>query len=440
MVIKETTEVDEPEAEAQPETGQRKKDYARLTTLFIEALKAPGRYPDKEVKNLYLYVSKTGSKTWQFIYKHHGRQREAGFGNFRDVPLKAARERATEGRRLLAEGKDPIEHWRSVERTSTPAPTFAKAADAYIEARQAAWRSEKHVRVTRLMLIAHAKGLMNLRVDEITAADVAAVMKPLIKAGKVPTALRLRGHIERTLSAMIALGHVPGLNPARWKDNIKHLAPTPDKGVEHFAAMDYEKVPDFIRRLREQRRNDDGSINIPAYALDFCILTATRRLEALGARWSEIDRHAKVWRLPKERMKAGRVFEVPLSGAAMEIVEAMAAIEVEGCPFVFHGVYKSTPRDGKTFWRVLRRMGEADTTTHGFRSSFRDWAGNETSTPRDICEMALAHKVGDATERAYRRKDSFAKRRLLMESWAAHCGSAPPAAAGDNVVRFKAQA
>jgi hypothetical protein len=263
MVIKERTEVEATEAEAQPETGQRKKDYARLTTLFIEALKAPGRYPDKEVKNLCLYVSKTGSKTWQFIYKHHGRQREAGFGNFKDVPLKAARERATEGRRLLAEGKDPIEVWRAVERASIPAPTFAEAAGAYIEAREGVWRSEKHFRITRALFDTHAKGLMKLPVNEITAGDVFAAMQPLIKAEKTPTALRLRGHVERALSRMITLGHVSGLNPARWRDNIENLAPSRTV-VEHFAAMDYEAVPGFIARLRRQRRSDDGSIDVPA--------------------------------------------------------------------------------------------------------------------------------------------------------------------------------
>jgi integrase len=434
MAIKKATEVEGPEAEAQPEAGQRKKDYTRLTPLFIGALKEPGRYPDREVRNLYLYVSKSGSKTWQFIYKHHGRQREAGFGNFKDVPLKAARERAIESRRLLADGKDPIDHWRSVKRTSTPAPSFKDASEAYIKKNRAVWRSEKHLSLTQAMLNTHAAGLMKLRVDEIGPRDVAAVMKPLIEAGNAPTALRLRGHIERVLSPMITLGHVSGLNPARWRDNIENLAPTPDAGGEHFAAMDYDRVPYFIRRLREQRRNDDGSINIPAYALDFCILTATRNREALSCRWAEVDRDARVWRLPKERMKGGRAFEVPLSGPALEIVDAMAAIKAND--FVFPGFSKLRPRDEKTFWRVLRRMGEADTTTHGFRSSFRDWAGNETPTPRDICEMALAHKVGDATERAYRRKDALEKRRTLMEAWAAHCGSAPPAAAGDSVVPF----
>jgi integrase len=402
----------------------------KLTAVGIKALKASGRYSDGG--NLFVVVSKAGSKTWAFIFKFHGRQREAGFGNVDSVSLKAARARAREGRELLAEGKDPLEHWRTAKRTIS-VPTFAEAIETYLEARSSKWRSAKHFGSSRTMLMTHAKTLMKLPVNEIAAGDVAAVMKTLVKAGKVQTAARLRGHIEGVLSPMIVLGYIPGLNPARWKDNIEHLAPG-EAEREHFAAMDYERVPDFVRDLRAQRERN-GAIYVPAYTLEFCILTATRAGEALGCRWEEVDRDAKLWRLPKGRMKAGKTFEAPLSEPAMEIIEAMAAIKVEGCPFVFPGYSRLTAIAGVSLARLLRRMGET-CTVHGFRSSFRDWAGNETPTPRDVCEMALAHKVGDLTERSYRRQDGLAKRRQLMDLWGAYCGSSPFGAA-DNVVQCR---
>jgi integrase len=446
MAIKELTKVTEPEV-AEPKAAGKKNAYARLTTLAVEALKEPGRYPDKEVKNLYLYVSEGGSKTWRFIYKFHGRQREAGFGNFKDVPLKAARDRATEGRRLLAEGKDPLEVWRAAERASAPVPTFAEAVTGsktvtgYLEAQEAAWTSEKHRAVVRSMLETYAKGLMNLRVNEIAPRDVEATLIPLVKAGKVSTAMRLRGHIEATLSMQISRGHISGLNPARWKDNIKHLVKTSKRvKVKHFAAMDYEAVPGFIARLRERRVNDNGSINVAAYALEFCILTATRANEALGAKWSEIDRANKVWLEREEKDEDGKKsrFDTPLSDAALDIIDAMAAIRVNN--LVFPSRSKFGPLDAKQFFRLRRRMGAGDITAHGFRSSFRDWAGDETNFPRHVCEMALGHKVGNATEQSYRRKVPLKKLRDLFELWAAYV-STPPTA-GDNVYRFpnKAQA
>ena len=233
-----------------------------------------------------------------------------------------------------------------------------------------------------------------------------------------------RGRNKR--DAAKALGHIDEhkANPARWRGHLDQLLPKARKG-EHFAALDYRRAPEFIAELRGRRFNEDGSLCIGAFALEFCVLTATRASETLGCRWQEIDLDAKVWTLPEVRMKAGRAFEVPLSDAARDLVEAMRAVRVEGCDFAFPGRFRFRPISSKTFERLLADLGEA-VTTHGFRSSFRDWAGNESATPRDVCEMALGHKVGDATERAYRRSDALEKRRALMETWAAYL-SAPPA-------------
>jgi integrase len=282
----------------------------------------------------------------------------------------------------------------------------------------------------------HCKPIARLPVNEIDTRGVLGVLKPLW-AQAPAVAMRLRGYIENVLSGAKAIGDIDDhkANPARWRDHLKHLLPERSKKSRHFAAMPYDRIPAFVVDLRGRRFSEEGSIHVPAYALEFTIVTAVRAGEALGCRWDEIDIQARTWTLPEERMKTGRMFEVPLSEAAVAIIEAMRAIKVEHCPFVFPGRFRSTPGSSKAFERLLKQL-KKPFTTHGFRSAFRDWAGNETATPRDVCEMALAHKVGDMTEQAYRRSDALAKRRKLMDAWAVFL-SGPTA---DNVVPFKTQA
>jgi integrase len=193
--------------------------------------------------------------------------------------------------------------------------------------------------------------------------------------------------------------------------------------VRHHAALAYDRVPELVAELHEARRGADGAYCVPVYALEFLILTATRSGEALGAQWSEVDLEARTWTLPAERMKSGRAHVVPLSATAIAIVEDMATIKTGD--FVFPGFSRYRPIAGKAFERLLGRLGQSGITAHGFRSAFRDWAGDETSFSREVAEAALAHVVGDSVERAYRRSDALAKRRELMEAWAGYLGPAP---------------
>jgi integrase len=257
-------------------------------------------------------------------------------------------------------------------------------------------------------------------VNTIETVDILRVLKPIWQ--RIPeTASRLRGRIERVLDAARAKGLRSGENPARWRGHLDNLLPARQKVTRgHFAAMPYKEVPAFTARLRES----DG---IAAVALEFAILTAARSGEVLGAQWSEIDLAAKVWTVPAGRMKAGREHRVPLSARAMVIVEQMKKVGTSD--YVFPGYRSGRPISEPALRRVLRRM-QVPVTVHGFRSAFRDWCGEATSFPREIAEAALAHVVGDETERAYRRLDALEKRRKLMDGWAKFCEPK----AGTNIV------
>jgi len=228
------------------------------------------------------------------------------------------------------------------------------------------------------------------------------------------TASRLRGRIETVLDAAKAKGHIGRneANPARWRGHLDKLLPRPSKlSRGHHAAMPYADVPAFVAEIRQRAAT-------AARALEFCILTATRSSEALRAAWEEIDLDAKVWTIPAERMKAGRPHRVPLSGRAAEILKEMGA--GRSGDFVFPGQRPGRPLSNMALEMFLRRA-QSEYTTHGFRSSFRDWAGNETTFPRELAEHALAHVIGDKAEQAYRRSDALTRRRELMEAWARYC-------------------
>jgi integrase len=411
------------------------KTTHKLTVTGINALTAPGRHSDGA--NLYLSVSPANTKSWTFVYRFHSRTREAGLGKYPDVSLKEARDKAAQGRALLnAKPKiDPLTVWQA-EAKAQCKPTFEEAARAYIAAHEDSWRSEVHrgqwlitlgLERPRKGKVEFGKPLLNLKVDEIGAQDVLRVLKPVWKRAP-ETASRMRGRIERVLAAAQAEGHIPAdrLNPARWRGHLDTLLPgrkAIDRG--HHEAMAYEEAPAFVARLRERRRDEDGNINLGAFAFELLVLTATRTSEVLGARWEEIDFDKRLWTIPKERMKGGRAFEIPLADGAMAILAETLAIRSDDLVFSRGEPYARL--GPATFIRLLRAMRVA-ATAHGYRSAFRDWAGNETSFPRDICEMALAHSVGDRTERAYRRQSALAKRRDLMAAWDRYL--AGPASAG----------
>lgn len=412
----------------------------RLTIKNVFGL-GPGRHADGG--NLYLVVDASGARRWLFMFRWEGKQREMGLGGIKSAEdpraaLERGRAAAEAARRLLHSGANPIEAKRQQSAEVKATPTFGDFAASYVGTMSPGWRNPKHVAQwkTTLGIVAadvaklrigaqaqskHLAAMSELRakgVDAIETSDIVAVLKP-IWSEKPETASRLRGRIESVLAAATASGHRSGPNPAQWRNHLDTLLPRRRKASgEHHAAMAYEDVPAFIARLRAQ----DGRA---AACLEFTILTAARSGETLGATWSEIDIKSKVWTIPGQRMKGGRVHRVPLCDRALEILAAVALFREDETAdaLVFPGIKKGKPQSNMAMAMLLRRMKIDDATVHGFRSSFRDWAGEETPFPREVAEAALAHVVGDETERAYRRGDALEKRRKLMDEWTAHCGS-----------------
>jgi integrase len=359
------------------------------------------------------------------MYTWRGKQREAGLGSAGKggVSLKAARDKAAEGRALLKAGVDPIAEWSKPD--GEEVPTFGKAADDFLEAHAGGWRNDKHTAQWVMTLTRYCEPIRNTPVDAIDTEAVLSVLKPLWTRAP-ETASRLRGRIETVLDAAKARGHINRneANPARWRGHLDKLLPKRAKLTRgHHAAMPYADIPAFVASLRERPA-------IGARALEFCILTATRSGEARAACWDEIDFDGKVWTIPAARTKAAREHRIPLSDRALALLREMEAARTGD--YVFPGRRPGRPLSGMAFEMLLRRIN-SPYTAHGFRSSFRDWAGNETHFPRELAEHALAHAVGDMSERAYRRSDALMRRRELMDAWAWYCDGD----AGENVLTFK---
>jgi integrase len=397
----------------------------KLTARSAAALVAPGRHSDGG--QLYLTIDGQGvsmRRRWLFLFQWNGKRREMGLGGFPAVSLAEARKARDDAERMVREGKDPIAARDLARDELATKPTFGSIADDLIAAKESQWRNEKHRWQWRHTLEVYAATLRTRPVDEVDTAAVLEVLKPLWSE-KPETASRLRGRIEAVLDAAKAQGFRSGENPAAWRGHLSHLLPKRKKLYRgHHAAMPYADLPKFVAKLREREAG-------AALALELCILTAARSGEILGARWSEIDLKEKVWAVPADRMKAGKEHRVPLSPRAVAILEHLA--EAKQGDNVFAGQKDKSPLSNMAMVMVLRRMGIKGITVHGFRSAFRDWAGNETAFPREVAEAALAHLIGNDVERAYRRSDALEKRRALMDAWAAWCEPA----AGGNVVKFK---
>lgn len=379
---------------------------SKLTARTVATAK-PGRFGDG--RGLYLVVSESGARKWVFRFTFAGRVTEMGLGGAGAISLAEARRFADEARREVAAGRNPIEARREAARIAASKPTFGRCVDAFLEAKSSEWRNEKHRAQWAMTLRTYAAPLRDLPIDEVDTEAVLSVLQPLWQS--VPeTASRLRGRIEAVLDAARAQGHRHGENPARWRGHLDHLLAKRQKLARgHHAAMPYSDVPAFVARLRPREA-------VAALALEFTILTAARSGEVLGARWPEFDLEAKVWTIPATRMKAGKEHRVPLSTRAVSILAKLGEARIGD--FVFPGQRSGKPLSGMAMEMVLRRMKAEGVTVHGFRSSFRDWCGEETHFPREVAEAALAHVAGDATERAYRRGDALEKRRGLMEAWA----------------------
>ena len=383
----------------------------KLAAMAAKTISKLGRHSDGG--GLYLSISAEGRRRWVFLYTWRGKLREAGLGSASKggVSLRAAREKAAEGRALLKAGVDPIAEWNKPEAAAVP--TFGKVADDFLAAHKGGWRNEKHKAQWGMTLTRYCEPIRNTPVDAIDTEAVLSILQPL-RVRAPETASRLRGRIEAVLDAAKARGFINRnqANPARWKGHLDKLLPkraTLTRG--HHAAMPYGEVPAFIASLRQRPTT-------AARALEFGILTATRSGEALAARWDEIDFEGKVWTIPPERTKAAREHRIPLSDRALGILREMEA--GRSGDYVFPGQRPGRPLSGMAFEMLLRRV-QSPYTAHGFRSSFRDWAGNETHFPRELAEHALAHVIGDKAEQAYRRGDALEKRRALMEAWAQYC-------------------
>lgn len=382
----------------------------------MRGLKLPGYYGDGA--GLYLQVSGTGTKSWIFRFTLRGRQREMGLGGFPDVSLAKAREKRNAARELLAEGVDPLEVKRTEQRTAdsnaTRAVTFKAEAEAYIESHRAGWKNAKHADQWANTLETYAYPVLGRQL--VSEIDVALVMKCLqpIWTTKTETASRVRGRIEAVLDYAAAIGHRTGDNPARWKGNLDHLLPRPSKvaKTENHAAVPYAEVGKFMKALRSE-------VAVSARAVEFIVLTATRTSEAFLATWDEVDLDGKLWTVPAARMKSGREHRVPLSTAAVKVLKKMTTLGTAG--YVFPGAKAGRPLSNMAGLQLLERMGYGAFTVHGFRSTFRDWAAEQTNFPREVAEMALAHTIKDAVEAAYRRGDLYEKRARLMQAWADYC-------------------
>ena len=401
------------------------RTIGKLTALQVQRAKE-GKLHDGG--GLYLLCHPGGSKSWAFRYGGGGK-RYVGLGPTHTIGLAEARERARACRQLLLDGVDPISAKRKravgAKLDAAKALTFAQAAASYDEAHRAGWRSPKHAAQWRSTLTAYAYPAFGHL--PVAAIDVSLILKALepIWSTKAVTAGRVRARIEAVLDWAKARGYRDGENPARWRGHLDNLLPAQKRvaRVRHYAALPYSQVGAFMAELRTR----DG---IATKALEFLILTAARSGEVLGATWDEIDLTAKTWTIPAVRMKSGREHRIPLSTDAVALLKALP--RAAGNPHVFIGTRRGQGLGAIALFTVLQSMGRGDITVHGFRSCFRDWCSERTNFPREVCEAALAHMVGNQVEAAYRRGDLFEKRRLLMTEWAKFC-SRPAVKSGDVV-------
>jgi integrase len=396
----------------------------KLTAIEVTRAKGPAVLHDGG--GLYLRVSAADTKSWVFRFQLSGKRRDMGLGPFPDISLADARQKAAEHRKQRHDGIDPLDAkvaQRQAQRAAVAkGRTFSEVAEEFMRRNKAGWRNPKHRRQWESTLAAYAYPVLGgLPVSAIDAGLVVQVLDP-IWTEKPETASRVRGRIEAVLDAATVRGFRQGPNPAQWKGNLAHILPARAKvrRVEQHAALPYDDLPEFFATLQDRE-------GMAARALEFAILTAARTGEVLGATWREIDLNAKVWIVPSARMKGGREHRVSLSATTLVLLDKVRplALTSDGDPDpaapVFPGPRRALPLSQMAMLMLLRRIGRGGLTTHGFRSTFSDWAAERTNYPREVVEMALAHAIESKVEAAYRRGDLFEKRRQLMEAWARFC-------------------
>jgi integrase len=392
----------------------------KLTARAIAKAAPNSRHGDGG--GLWLQVDRFGNKSWIYRYTIGGRARAMGLGPCHTVSLATARGLAREARLLLIRGIDPLDakHDRRKRdaRARASRMTFRQCADAYLKEHSKKWTNVRHVKQWQDSLESAASAFGPMDVSEIDTNAVIKFLQPRW-AATPETASRVRGRIEQILNWAKARKFREGENPAAWRGQLEHLLAA-KPGIEHHAALPYAELPEFMGELRERE-------GVAARALELCVLACARTSEVLGARWGEFDLKEKVWTIPAERMKGRKAHRVPLSDRAISLIDRLPRSDTD---LLFPGRAGDKPMNERALLIVAKSM-RSGITTHGFRSSFSDWARERTNFARDVVEMALAHSIKDRTEAAYRRGDALPKRAHLMQLWADFCSA--PAVTADNV-------
>ena len=426
------------------------KMAAELSAIDVKRLAHPGGkrnvlFSVGGVPGLHLQLTPKDGRSWVLRAKVGALRRDIGLGGFPAVTLAQARDKAREARDKIERGIDPIEDRKAAKAALTAAQrrglTFADATDRYLAAKLDAFKNAKHRQQWANTLETYAKpDLGPMLVQDIAVQDVLRVLQPLW-ADKTETASRLRGRIEAVLSWSTVAGHRTGDNPARWAGNLKELLPAPSKVAKegNQPALTLDDAPRWLAALRTRE-------GFGARAVEFLALTATRSQEIRGAAWDEIDLDKALWIIPAARMKMDREHRIPLSGAAMALLQALPRLE--GNPLVFPAARGGQLSD-MTLSAAMKRLHEADIAAgglgfadrvskrpavpHGLRSTFRDWVAERTTYPGDMAEVALAHRISNAVEASYRRGDMIEKRRKMMDDWAGYLAGA---VRSGNIVRI----
>jgi len=396
------------------------RQVGKLSAVTVNKTKAKGLYADGG--NLYLQITESGSKSWLFRYMVDGKTRYMGLGAVNSLSLSDARIKAAECRKLLTEGKDPIgirqENQVKTRLEAAKTKTFKECAESYIDAHKTSWSNEKHAQQWTNTLKTYAYPTIGvLPVQEVDVNLVMSILEPIWQT-KTETADRVRGRIEAVLDWATTREYRSGDNPARWRGRLENLLPARSKirRVVHHPALPYSEMNKFVENVRKQE-------GLAALALELTILTATRTSETIKAKWQEFDLKEKIWVIPAERIKTRKEHRIPLSDAAMKILHKLEQIKCS--EYVFYSK-NGKPLSNMAMLQLLKRMNIKNITVHGFRSSFRDWAAEQTNYPRELAEGSLSHALGDKVEAAYRRSDLFEKRRQIMRDWARYCEMPQP--------------
>lgn len=404
------------------------KKAKELSAIAVSKLKKQGRHAVGGVDGLYLRIAGQ-SRSWVFSFtigtrinakdQEVPRRRFMGLGSFPEVSLADAREKAREYRKMIRDGIDPLEEQKKSKikaaEKSAKKITFTDCVESVLAMKATELKNVKHLAQWRTTLETYAYPFIGKKcVNDITKSDILKILEPIWLI-KNETASRVRGRIETVLDYAKAREYFTGDNPAAWKGCLKPLLPQPKKiqNTKHHAALPYSEIKQFMLELR--KRN-----GIAARALEFSILTVARSNEVRGASWSEIDFESCIWIIPSERMKAGKEHRVPLSSLTINLLKEIPR-------FIGNDLIFPAPRGGRlsdmSLTAVLKRMDYGHITQHGFRSTFRDWAGETTNFAREVIEHALAHQLKDKSEAAYQRGDLLAKRAKLMYEWTEYCAT-----------------